>query len=280
MYSARMTGLPVRIYTNWIMVTVRIFATLCGVILYSCAGQAQMRVASLNIAKQYGPKVLAEIGKQPDLRKADVLLLQEVVDGPESHMAFREMGTLLGLNVVFEPAFQLNGRFMEGLAIMSRYPIGAKSSARLAHNELHFHTRGRIVLAATVESPLGPLRIVNTHLDNRINRDAKVAQLAGIWNELGNYAGPCLIGGDFNSGNFRWISHVLPIPGVQSLRAAVDQEMMEHGFSTPLGAGPGTLHFLGLKLDWIYLRGLSVGESGVAPIGFSDHNSVWVVVDR
>ncbi len=81
-----------------------------------------MRIASLNIAKQDGSKVLAEIGAQPDLRKADVLLLQEVVDGSQSHMA-SEIGAGPGLNAVFEPAFQLNGQFMEGLAILSRYPI-------------------------------------------------------------------------------------------------------------------------------------------------------------
>jgi endonuclease/exonuclease/phosphatase (EEP) superfamily protein YafD len=258
----------VRIFTKWMI----------GSMLLCCsAGHAEMRVASLNIAKQYGPKVLGEIGAQPDLRKADVLLLQEVVDGSQAHMA-SEIAKVLGLKVVFEPAFQLNGQFMEGLAILSRYPIGPATVAPLSHNSLHFHTRKRIVMAVTAESPNGPVRIVNTHLDNRINRDAKREQLREIQQFLAGYDGPCILGGDFNSANFFWVSHLLPIPGVQSLRAVTNQEMEPHGFATPLGRGSGTEHFLGLKLDWIYLRGLTAQESGVTPIAFSDHNSVWVTI--
>jgi endonuclease/exonuclease/phosphatase (EEP) superfamily protein YafD len=257
---------------------------LCGfartslvALLFCGAVEAEMRVASLNIAKEYGPRVLVEIGKEPDLRKADVILLQEVVDGSQSHMA-SEIAALFGLNVAFEPAFQLNRQFMEGLAILSRYPIGPATVARLAPNKLHFHTRKRIVMAVTAQTPNGPVRIVNTHLDNRINRDAKREQLREIQQFLAGYDGPCILGGDFNSANFLWISHFLPIPGVQSLRAVTNQEMQAYGFTTPLGNGPGTLHFLGLKLDWIYLRGLNALDSGVTPIAFSDHNSVWVTI--
>lgn len=250
---------------------------VCTMLLCASAGHAEIRIASLNIEKKYGPKVLSEIGAQADLRKADALLLQEVVDGPQSHMA-SEIAKTLGLNAVFEPAFQLNGQFMEGLAILSRYPIGPATVASLSHNEIHFHTRKRIVMVVTAQGPAGPVRIVNTHLDNRINRASKRAQLREIQQFLAGYGGPCILGGDFNSANFLWISHFLPIPGVQSLRAVTNQEMEPHGFTTPLGSGPGTEHFLGLKLDWIYLRGLNSLDSGVTPIAFSDHNSVWVTI--
>jgi endonuclease/exonuclease/phosphatase (EEP) superfamily protein YafD len=133
-------------------------------------------------------------------------------------------------------------------------------------------------MAVTAEGPTGPGRIVNTHLDNRINRDAKREQLPEIQQFLSGYDGPCILGGDFNSANFLWVSHLLPIPGVQSLRAVTNQELEPLGFTTPLGSGPGREHFLGLKLDWIYLRELNAHESGVTPIAFSDHNSVWVTI--
>jgi len=261
-----------RLVPDW-RKAVRIFTML----LCCTGGHAEMRIASLNIEKKYGPNELEKIGAQPDLRKADVLLLQEVVDGSQSHMA-SEIGAKLGLNAVFEPAFQLNAEFQEGLAILSRYPIGPAAVAPLASNKLHFHTRKRIVMAVTAQGPDGPVRIVNTHLDNRINRGAKREQLREIQQFLAGYDGPCILGGDFNSANFFWISHLVPIPGVQSLRAVTNQEMEPHGFTTPLGSGPGTEHFLGLKLDWIYLRGLTAQESGVTPITFSDHNSVWVTI--
>jgi endonuclease/exonuclease/phosphatase family metal-dependent hydrolase len=238
--------------------------------------QAEMRIASLNLEKKYGPKLIAEIGNEPNLRAADILLLQEVVDAPQAHVA-DEVAAALGMHAVFAPAFRLNGQFEEGLAILSRYPLGEKTVTGLPHNQLHFHTRVRIVLTAATESPLGPVGIVNTHLDNRINASAKRRQLDLVWETAGKYPGACIIGGDFNTANFFWISHLLPVPGAQSLNRLLRAGMARHGFTTPLGKGRGTLHFLGLKLDWIYLRGLTAKSSGVTPIGFSDHNSVWVL---
>jgi endonuclease/exonuclease/phosphatase family metal-dependent hydrolase len=236
-----------------------------------------MRIASLNIAKQYGPKLLKKIVEQPDLRRADVLLLQEVVDSPENHIA-AEVASALGFQVLFAPAFQLNPKFKEGLAILSRYPLRDSQVIHMPVNDLHFHTRIRIGLAATVESPTGPVRIVDTHLDDRINNGAKRRQLAQIWPDVAQFTGPCIIGGDFNVGNFLWISHLLPIPGFQSQRAMLNREMAAHGFKTPFGGGPATFHLFGLKLDWIYLRGINAIGSGVIPIDFSDHNSVWVSI--
>ena len=89
--------------------------SLCG----NSALRAEMRVASLNPDKKYGAEMLAEIGKQPDLREADILLLQEVVDGPRAHVA-AEIARTLGMTLLFAPAFRLNGDFEEGPAILSR----------------------------------------------------------------------------------------------------------------------------------------------------------------
>ena len=221
--------------------------------------------------------MVAEFAKQPDLQKADVILLQEVVDSPRYHVA-SEIGSALGLKVLFSPAFQLNRQFVEGLAILSRYPLSASDVIRLPRNDLHFHTRTRIALAVTVETPSGPLRVIDTHLDDRINSEDKRQQLAHIWPDTSSFKGPCIIGGDFNNGNFWWTSHLLPLPGLQSQRSMVTREMAEHGFKTPLGSGPATFHLFGLKLDWIYLRGVRAIDSGVTPIPFSDHNSVWVTI--
>jgi endonuclease/exonuclease/phosphatase family metal-dependent hydrolase len=254
----------------------RIAAALVGLACFA-EGQTQIRIASLNLNKIAGPKALEQITRQPDLRLADILLLQELVDGEESRMP-SAIAHELGLNVVYAPAYRLNARFDEGLAVLSRYPLSQMKVLPLAHNSLHFHTRVRIALAVTVDCPWGPMRVIDIHLDNRINSDAKQEQLAGIREETSRYTGPFIIGGDFNSGNFRWSSHLLPLPGIGRQRATIDREMARNGFATPLGAGPGTLHFLGLKLDWIYLRQLRALDSGVTLIPFSDHNSVWVTV--
>jgi endonuclease/exonuclease/phosphatase family metal-dependent hydrolase len=188
-----------------------LFAMLAG------TSGAEMRIASLNLEKKYGSKLVAEIRKEPDLRAADTLLLQEIA--------------------VFAPAFRLNRQFEEGLAILSRYPLSDKAATGLPHNSLHFHTRIRIVLAATGETPFGPLRIVNTHLDNRLNAGAKRKQLDLVWETADKSPGACIIGDDFNTANFFWISHLLPIPGVQSLngllraerRGTVSARLLEKG---------------------------------------------------
>lgn len=253
----------------------RVRNRLIASLLSIAAASAQVRVSSLNLDKHYGPELVAKIRNNPDLKRADIILLQEVVDGPTSHVP-AEIAESLGFHVVFAPAFQLNEKFHEGLAILSRYTLSSQTVIPLSHNSLHFHTRVRIALVALAELPTGPIRVVNVHLDNRINAKEKRKQLEELWLSTGSPAEPCIIGGDFNSANIGWISHVVPIPGVQSLRALVDDEMKERGFNTPLGSGPGTLHFMGLKLDWIYLRGLRPESSGVTSIDFSDHNSVWV----
>jgi hypothetical protein len=67
--------------------------------------RAEMRIASLNLEKKYGPKLVAEVGNEPDLRAADILLLQEIVDGPQSHVA-AEIAAALGMHEVFAPAFR------------------------------------------------------------------------------------------------------------------------------------------------------------------------------
>jgi endonuclease/exonuclease/phosphatase family metal-dependent hydrolase len=250
---------------------------LCASLLCACAAQAEMRIMSLNIAGKHGATFLEAIGNQPDLRNADVLMLQEIVDNPRDHVA-NEIASVLDLHVEFAPAFQLNPEYVEGLAILSRYPLVQTDAIRLPVNNLHVGTTPRIALMATIESPLGRIRVINTHLDDRINAGSERRQLAPIWENAGSFAGPCVIGGDFNTSNVWWGAHLFPVPGLQNQRAMVRHEMAQRGFTTPLRSGAATFHFPGLKLDWIYLRDLRAAGSGVTPIRFSDHNSVWVTV--
>ena len=255
---------------NW----TRLFCTL---LLCGWAAQAEMRIVSLNIAMKHGSTFLEAIRNQPDLQKAGVLMLQEVVDSPRDHVA-NEIAAALDLHGEFAPAFQLNPEYTEGLAILSRYPLVKTYAIRLPLNDLHIGTTPRIALVATVESPIGRIRVINTHLDDRINETSERRQLAPIWESASRFAGPCVIGGDFNTSNVWWGAHLFPVPGLQNQRAMVRHEMAKRGFSTPLGSGAATFHFPGLKLDWIYLRDLRAAGSGVTPIRFSDHNSVWVTV--
>jgi endonuclease/exonuclease/phosphatase family metal-dependent hydrolase len=250
---------------------------LVAFLLFAAPAWAAVRVASLNIAKESGPALIEKMRTQPDLRKADIILLQEVVDFEGGHVA-REAGKALGMQVEFRPAFDLRPGVKEGLAILSKFPLSDPVVLQLERNRLHFKNRIRIALAVTARTPLGPVRVIDVHLDNRINSDRKRSQMAGLWPEVDQASMPVILGGDFNSGNFYWVSHVVPIPEADHQRTAVVEEMRKHGFTTTMGHAGATYHIPFQVIDWIFVKGLTAGESGITPIGFSDHNSVWLEV--
>jgi endonuclease/exonuclease/phosphatase family metal-dependent hydrolase len=235
-----------------------------------------LRIASLNIDKKSGPEFITQLSTQPDLRKADILFLQEVVDSPRFHVA-QQAAKALHLHYVFAKAFTLEGDTDEGLAILSRYPLGPSRVVPLARNALHFKNRIRIALIADMAMPSGRIQLICIHQDNRINQAEKIRQLNGLWPTISS-SGPAILGGDFNTGDFYWVSHVIPIPQAQHQREAVIEDARRHGFITRLGSGPATYHIPGQRIDWIFVRALKPLASGVTPIRFSDHNSVWMTV--
>lgn len=233
-----------------------------------------VRIASLNLDKKSGADIVNKLGGEPDLRKADILLLQEVVDSPRFHLA-EQAASALGVHFVFAKGFTLRDDIDEGLAILSRFPIESHRVVPLERNMLHFKNRTRIALVASITTPWGRTEVVCIHQDNRINEDAKVRQLDDLWHGLSS-SGPAILGGDFNTGDFYWVSHVIPIPQAQHQREAVLEDARKHGFVTNLGSGPATYHLPGQRIDWIFARDLKPVDSGVTPIHFSDHNSVWI----
>ena len=63
-----------------------------------------------------------------------------------------------------------------------------------------------------MNSPAGEVRIINVHLDTRINADRRVEQLQPVLEAAGQFDGGVVIGGDLNTQNFFWVENVLPIP--------------------------------------------------------------------
>ena len=196
----------------------RPFGTPAGVQLallacsFSLAG-AGFRVASLNLDKKSGTELIAQLGSQPDIRNSDILLLQEVVDSPRFHVA-GQAGKALGRYAAFAKAFRLEGDTDEGLAVLSRYPIASRHVVPLERNNLHFRNRIRIALVTEIDAPAGRVEAICIHLDNRINEREKIRQLDGIWPAVSS-TDPAILGGDFNTGNFYWVSHIIPVPGAQ-----------------------------------------------------------------
>jgi len=156
----------------------------------------------------------------------------------------------------------------------------------LPYNQLRFRSRCRIAVAATVRTPAGPVRLVNVHLDTRINKARRLAQVDAAIAALNGFEGPRVVGGDFNSADFAWISSTWPVPFVQKQAKAVQERMSSAGFATPFGDARGTYPLLGwgalaFKLDWFFLSpDLEATGSGVDDVPITDHRGIWTASSR
>jgi endonuclease/exonuclease/phosphatase family metal-dependent hydrolase len=240
-----------------------------------CAGERQLSVVTLNMAKESSvSRVAGELGSIPELRHADVFLLQEVARFGGRPISVAEvLATALKMDAVGSKEAPDSPGL--GLAILSRYPLRDVSVRPLKRYELVFHTRSRYVLSAIADTPWGPVRIVNTHLDTRLNASDRLAQLDGAVRDSGS--GAAIVGGDFNSNWFYWLHHVVPVPALSQTRW-VETFMSRAGYRSALPALT-TFDYLGQRLDWIWLRGLKSTASGVYPLKFSDHHACWTRIE-
>jgi endonuclease/exonuclease/phosphatase family metal-dependent hydrolase len=216
--------------------------------------------------------IVREINAAPHLSQADVLFFQEVVEHKDASIAER-VAHELGRQIVFASPDSVFGR--GGVAILSRYPLVDQRVHKLKPQNLVFRSRKRIAVAATVLTPEGPVRVINVHLDTRINPGERVAQLGPALDDASCFFGPSVIGGDFNTNDMQWVSNVVPIPyrGWQGERVRI--LMQSRGYQTPFQSRQATFHHLGMQLDWIYVAGLQPVGHGIEPIAFSDHDAVW-----
>ena len=180
----------------------------------------------------------------------------------------------LGFATAFAPAAA--EIYDQGLAIVSRYPIGEVQIKNLKLCDLGFRSRNRFAIAATLRTPWGDLRVWNVHLDTRINPGERLDQLQPVIDDAATYSGPRLIGGDFNTNDLYWLGNVLPLPFGPAHGTAIREAMKKQGFETPFSAGEATFKPLRRQLDWIYLNGLKSVAASVEPAPFSDHNAISV----
>ncbi len=237
---------------------------------------SSLTIASLNMA---GKMDIADaVASWINERAIDVLFLQEVGQEHGDGAAF--MATLrerLRLPYAYAPSTPFESGHVQGLAIVSRFPLTDVNVQQLEYNHLRFRSRCRIALGATISTPDGPIRVANVHLDTRINSDRRIEQLSPAVEALDVFDGPQIIGGDFNTLNIKWFDSMWPIPFGEHQGRAVREELEKAGFGTPFGDTRPTFKFMGLplKLDWLYLRRLDPREVGVDDVPLSDHRGIW-----
>ncbi len=237
-----------------------------------------LMVVSLNMYEATDvDAILAEFRASEALRTADILLLQEVVqrrNEPQNSIAHK-LAAALNFYYVFAPVAPRQEGTERGIAILSRYELRDPLMVPLPTFNLVFRSRCRVALVSTVDTALGSIRVANVHLDNRLNTPEKLEQLAPVLDAAAGHKGGAMIGGDFNTGDFFWVSHVVPLPYAQKQSAAVKEAMARAGFSTPFEASAATYDLFGLRLDWIYAKHLRTLGAGIQPIKFSDHHAIW-----
>ena len=155
-----------------------------------------LRVVSWNI--QYGEDIdlaIAEIRGHPDLADADIILLQEMT--PEGA---RQMAEELGLHHVYgAAAVHPHHKKLFGNAVLSRWPIVGDQVLILPHETLLTGHR-RMAMAADIDLGVWILRAVSIHTATVImDQDKRLEQAKAARDSLGGFAGPVVLGGDFNT---------------------------------------------------------------------------------
>ena len=229
---------------------------------------------SLNLAMREDVDLIAEELTRLGIGQADLLLLQEVVRRGEGVDVAGQLAVRLGLGSSYRAAFTLDGGKAVGLAILSRFPSRDLQVIDLKPISLRFRSRTRIALGATVETPSGPVRVYNLHLDTRINLAQRLAQLDAVTREVDAFPGPTLVGGDFNTNNNHWLFNTLPLPFLARQGAGVQRFMAENGFRSVFALGRPTHDVLRMQLDWLFLRGLHASITSITPVALSDHHAL------
>ena len=243
-------------------------------------GSGRILIVSLNMHGELNlTKVIQEFRRHETLRRADIFLLQEIDGDYRKCRGFADgLAGSLDLPFVEMPDERQSEGNGNGLATLSRYRLKEAAVIPLKEFDLVVRSRRRIALAQTVVTPGGDLRLFNLHLDSRVNPEQRLDQLTPVLAATDLETRPVIIGGDFNTADYRWIYHVLPIPKKRSQRDALLERMAAGGFQTPFESTGPTHDWFGLQLDWLFLRKLRSFAAGTQEIDFSDHRAIWAEI--
>ncbi len=240
----------------------------------------RLRVVTFNVAMQTAPAIYRAMQRSPALRDADIVFLQEVEARPgETTSRAGQVARRLGFFHAYAPGFGLEGGGSHGVAILSRYPLSNIHAMELPRRDMHYNSRRRVALGATVHVGRRAARLYSVHLDLRMRSRDRALQLAPVLRAASRHPEmPVIVAGDFNTTPFTWLGRVLPIPGGRH-GTKLDSFARRHGFETPVASSGATSPWLGMRLDGIYTRRLEVAAFAVdRTVRISDHLPLWADV--
>lgn len=173
-----------------------------------------VRFVTLNLWGENGPweERLALAANGLDRLAPDVVALQEVreVPGRIGNQAAR-LAEPRGWHHRFAPTTAWGGG-QEGLAVISRFPIGAHDFRPLPHST---ETEGRGVLSVRLDGEAGGLWVHTAHLSYRLNEGIKREDQVQVLDQViaahdDEQGTPQVLMGDFNAGpehdEIRWLT--------------------------------------------------------------------------
>ena len=280
------------------------------------------------------PEICAYLKEHPKVSGADIILANELDDGcvrsGEKDTA-RELAKELGYGYVYGLEFielvnEADPKGFHGNAVFSKWPVEEARVVRLPEEYNWYFDRqrrigGRCAVLAVLNAGGQRIGVGSIHLENRTDGEGRRRQMQIVLREAERmFRGmPVILGGDLNTNTFdgRSKEDIGIIAGSPALRSrcledvftyeALLQDVRDAGYrclpEKPLVTRRKPLPdggYLGLRLDWIMVRGLCPRESGMVSTGkdgfgfaektsllrafagkeLSDHNAVWVSLEN
>ncbi len=202
---------------------------------------------------------LDEMAETIEKEGVDAIVLQEVDAGRVTSLSVDDalwLGQRLGMHVVYQPTLER----LSGIALLSRYPL-TESDGQWLTSALE----QTAIVHATLETTRGPLHVYGLWLG--LEPEERATQLAEALDYIGATK-PAALGGDFNATPDSPVYTRLVDTGMQDPFVAADQE-------TAL-TSPAIVPTK--RIDYVWLRGLSVRDAWVSDSTASDHRMVVVEV--
>ncbi|HSK04363.1 MAG TPA: endonuclease/exonuclease/phosphatase family protein [Kofleriaceae bacterium] len=247
-------------------------------------GRDRMRVLTYNVWRGVDVDALAPyLLAHPELAAADLVLLQESDDYPsEVTSDASRLAAELGMSHVYAPTGEQR-RGTRGLAILSRFALREIEVMFLEEApELELvEPAARAAVAVVIDTPGGPVRVINVHLDVALNITERILQLRPTILEAPDRV---VVAGDFNTNDYVWAEATVPLLPLDAVAdtsqaVALDGYMRGLGFRTPTAAFGATWRGFpeDQRLDAIFTRGVEVDDGAVErALKLSDHWPVWL----
>lgn len=212
-----------------------------------------------------------------DSADADIVLLQEVDRRTERAGGvdhFAELRRLTGMSGVFGKSLDYQGGEY-GIAVLSRWAIDSVQALSLTVEPPQERAGGahepRIALHVQVQTPNGPLEIINTHLDASGTATYRRQELIGVLAHMKQRVAagaPLLFGGDLNAR-----------PTTDDINAVA---FALHDAFASCGTGAGETfpaHAPDRRIDYIFMRAARCTSARVIETLASDHRPLLAIIE-